>query len=299
MKKERLINNRYSIERDALRSEGGFLRLNKKLIKTFGIIHAVVLSNYIEKDCYFNEDKPGWFFYQNEKQSEELSISLPILRKSKSFLKSIGVLISKMVNVPAKENFFIDYDRIISCINGEVEFKENTSVELGVMKPLPLEITDQRRLNISKTNIKKEYKDKKNISSRISEKMRIEEDLKNKSLIEKITPSQFDKFWGIYPKLKDKGKAKIAWDKLCKRKDAPSWRVIKTAVKEQSKSKRWETYQFIPYPATWLNGDRWLDDPKEMNDSYDEHSNKNEIDPYKEREIDSKFRTPRYREEDI
>ena len=81
-----------------------------------------------------------------------------------------------------------------------------------------------------------------------------------------ITLSMFDQFWEIYPKKVDKGKALNNWKKICNKKtnERPVWKEIKRAILLQRKSERWQDKQFIPHPATWLNQNRWLDDPKEM-----------------------------------
>jgi len=83
----------------------------------------------------------------------------------------------------------------------------------------------------------------------------------------KITHSMFEEFWKIYPRKDSKGKAKTIWNKLCNKltKDRPEWEEIKSAIEEQKKSQRWQDKQFIPLPTTWLNQERWIDDPKEMN----------------------------------
>lgn len=79
-----------------------------------------------------------------------------------------------------------------------------------------------------------------------------------------ITPNQFNEFWELYPKKVDKGKALTSWNKLCNKKDKPTWRDIRKAIIEQKKTPRWSSKQFIPLPTTWLNQSRWLDDPAEM-----------------------------------
>jgi len=82
----------------------------------------------------------------------------------------------------------------------------------------------------------------------------------------KITPSQFGEFWKHYPRKTDKGKAKTTWDKLCQSKNGkrPLWVEVRKAIHYQKQSERWQDRQFIPHPTTWLNNQRWLDDPKEM-----------------------------------
>ncbi|MFA5300417.1 MAG: hypothetical protein WC389_19705, partial [Lutibacter sp.] len=82
----------------------------------------------------------------------------------------------------------------------------------------------------------------------------------------KITTKLFDDFWQIYPKKADKGKALSAWNKICTRKniEPPTFEEIKIAIEQQIKTDRWKDKTYIPHPTTWLNQQRWLDDPVEM-----------------------------------
>ncbi len=70
----------------------------------------------------------------------------------------------------------------------------------------------------------------------------------------------FDRFWNAYPKKKGKESARRAWEKL--RPDVALCRVMAEALERQKRSRDWrkEGGQFIPYPATWLNGRRWEDE---------------------------------------
>lgn len=93
------------------------------------------------------------------------------------------------------------------------------------------------------------------------------ENIKSFQLDPLITPSMFDKFWSLYPRKVDKGFAQTRWNKICAKKDKtrPTWRMVENALYQQKKSERWtQQPEFIPYPASWLNKARWLDDPKEM-----------------------------------
>lgn len=70
-----------------------------------------------------------------------------------------------------------------------------------------------------------------------------------------IPPSdRFDEFWTAYPRKIAKKDARKAFAKL-KPKDIDK---ILAALDVQKKA--WTDPQFIPYPATWLNGERWDDD---------------------------------------
>lgn len=66
----------------------------------------------------------------------------------------------------------------------------------------------------------------------------------------------FDKFWEAYPRKVGKAKAEAAFLKVTVGID-----VLLAAIEQQKKSAQWqkEDGQFIPHPATWLNGKRWED----------------------------------------
>ena len=70
-------------------------------------------------------------------------------------------------------------------------------------------------------------------------------------------PPGFIKFWAAYPKKKSKGQALKAWIKNgCE----PIADEIVAAVKDYNFA---EDPQYRPFPSTWLNGWRWLDEQDE------------------------------------
>ena len=71
----------------------------------------------------------------------------------------------------------------------------------------------------------------------------------------------FDRFWTCYPKKRAKADAEKAWAKLGP--DAAQADRIVDAVEAFKGTSDWlkDGGQYIPYPATWLNGRRWEDDP--------------------------------------
>jgi len=71
--------------------------------------------------------------------------------------------------------------------------------------------------------------------------------------------TSFDLFWSVYPRKIGKGAAELSWKKI-KPDDILQARIV-DAVKAQCKSEQWKRDggQFIPHPATWLNGKRWED----------------------------------------
>lgn len=74
------------------------------------------------------------------------------------------------------------------------------------------------------------------------------------------SPPGFDAFWSAYPRKVAKADAARAFAKL-KLQNGDLERVI-AAVRSASASQDWqrEGGRFIPHPATWLNGQRWLDE---------------------------------------
>lgn len=79
---------------------------------------------------------------------------------------------------------------------------------------------------------------------------------KDKSVL--MLEQDFENFWQEYPKKVGKKKACTSFLKL--KKDLLP--IILEALKKQKSSAAWEENggQFIPHPATWINGERWEDD---------------------------------------
>ena len=70
----------------------------------------------------------------------------------------------------------------------------------------------------------------------------------------------FELFWNNYPKKVGKGKAEIAWIK-----HRPNIDLVLKTLTWQNQSHDWfaDNGKFIPYPTTWINAKRWLDEPDE------------------------------------
>lgn len=67
----------------------------------------------------------------------------------------------------------------------------------------------------------------------------------------------FEKFWELYPRKIAKGAARRAWFKATKTSDMEA---ILEGVSRYAHTHTDETKQYTPYPATWLNSERWLDE---------------------------------------
>lgn len=68
----------------------------------------------------------------------------------------------------------------------------------------------------------------------------------------------FDDFWRAYPRRVARKSAEQAWRKI----DPAEHHKIFAALPGHKSNPDWkrESGKFIPYPASWLNGERWLDE---------------------------------------
>lgn len=84
-----------------------------------------------------------------------------------------------------------------------------------------------------------------------------------------IRPKLFDEFWKIYPKKASKGDAEKAWGKITKLQE--TFKLIEKALSWQKKSEQWTTEngQYIPYPASYLNQKKWLDEKPKLESDWD------------------------------
>jgi hypothetical protein len=70
----------------------------------------------------------------------------------------------------------------------------------------------------------------------------------------------FEMFWCIWPRKCDKKNAFKSFKKIAPDKELLD--TILEAIRKQRKQESWikNKGQYIPYPATWLNGERWNDE---------------------------------------
>ena len=66
----------------------------------------------------------------------------------------------------------------------------------------------------------------------------------------------FDKFWQLYPRKCSKKDAMKAWAKLKPAEQGKALEALPKHVKHWSGN----ALMFIPYPATWIRGERWEDE---------------------------------------
>lgn len=78
-------------------------------------------------------------------------------------------------------------------------------------------------------------------------------------------PSEFEKFYSAYPKKISRANAERAW-----KKQKCILSEVMPALERQRKL--WNDPQFIPHPASWLNGRRWEDEIPSGNNAGTKHT---------------------------
>lgn len=78
------------------------------------------------------------------------------------------------------------------------------------------------------------------------------------STSEQLLADGFASFWALYPRKTGKGSARKAYDKAVSRSSAIT---LIEGARRLANDPNLPPMQFIPHPATWLNDDRWEDEP--------------------------------------
>ena len=138
---------------------------------------------------------------------------------------------------------------------------------------------EKQRRNASKPNEAKRSQTEPNEAkpSQISQKDKDKEKDNDKERIDTLTlkgsgispgESPFDAFWRAYPRKTGKGDAR---NKFAKALTKTTFETIMTALERVKGSAQWQRDggQYIPHPATWLNQERWDDDPSAVGGSAD------------------------------
>ena len=76
-----------------------------------------------------------------------------------------------------------------------------------------------------------------------------------------IIDAEFVDWWALYPRKVAKGQAERAYRTARKNGASQADLLEGIAAHAAAWARRKTETQFMPYPATWLNGKRWLDDP--------------------------------------
>lgn len=73
-----------------------------------------------------------------------------------------------------------------------------------------------------------------------------------------VADDGFDDFWSVYPRRIGKGKARVKWKQSLKKTDAAT---IIDGARKYAEQRAGEEPKYTAHPASWLNAERWLDEP--------------------------------------
>ena len=106
-----------------LLSSTAFLIVNKELAKQVGLKAAVLLADLISKEEYFISKgmTDGWFFNTAKNIESDTSLTSHQQRKAIKHLKSLGIIETKVVGIPAKQHFKIIENKLLSYFNTSCE----------------------------------------------------------------------------------------------------------------------------------------------------------------------------------
>lgn len=142
--------------------------LNKKVVKTFGLETAFLLSNFAEAEQML-ADKEGWFYQTTETVEDMTTLSRHKQDQCIKQLEEMNVLKKDIRGMPAKRYFKIDYE----CLSNLIVENQQTSMRNSDKLVCEKSATNKEHINKEHTN--KEYGD------------------------------FFEKVWSLYPIKKGKG----------------------------------------------------------------------------------------------
>jgi hypothetical protein len=118
-----------------LLSSTAFLVVNKELAKQIGLHEVVLLADLISKEQYFKEkeysnyEMGGWFFNTAKNIQADTTLTSHQQRKCIKSLKSLGIIETKLIGIPAKQHFKINENKLLSYFNTSCKKSEQQVVK--------------------------------------------------------------------------------------------------------------------------------------------------------------------------
>ena len=115
-----------------LLSSTAFIVLNKELARQVGLKEAILLADLISKEEYFIANgmiDDGWFFNTAKNIEKDTSLTSHQQRRAIKHLKSLGIIETKVVGIPAKQHFKIIENKLLSYLTTSCEESEQQVVK--------------------------------------------------------------------------------------------------------------------------------------------------------------------------
>ena len=154
-------------------------------------------------------------------------------------------------------------DEYLCNINSKIDTKKSAQISAQNTTDVKTGITQSVKRELHKTQNGNYTKRNSHITEHTTENT-----TENNNLCATETCAQepqtiderFDKFWKAYPKRRDKKRAYKAFMKI--KPDDKLLEKMLDCIEREKKSLDWlkDNGQYIPYPSSWLNGERWNDE---------------------------------------
>ena len=189
-------------------------------------LHCLLMANFTDGRFEGMDIKRGQFVTSLPSLSKQTRLSIQQVRTALDHLKSTGEI----------TDYSTSKYRVITVVKYDqyqIDNRQNNSQSTG----------NQQASNSQSTGEQQQYK-KNNKNNN---------DKKNNNEL-------FDRFWSVYPRKVGKENARKAFAKV--NPDETLLNTMIEAVAKQSKCDQWirDGGQYIPHPATWINGHRWEDE---------------------------------------
>ncbi len=220
---------------------GGFIQLHRKIVEwewyqntnTFRVfLHCLLMANFTDGRFEGVEVKRGQFVTSLPNLAKQTLLSIQQVRTALDHLKLTGEITDK-----AYAKF-----RVITVVKYDMyqqDNRQNNSQSTGY----------QQASNRQSTGNQQQYNNDNNNNKGIMEKGN-----NNISCL-------FDEFWKAYPRKESKPKARTAFEKI--KPDEELLRKMLDSIEKWKKTDQWQEDggRYIPHPSTWLNQQRWEDEP--------------------------------------
>lgn len=251
-----------------------YLKLNGNEAEAFALIYS-----FYEKEGFFG----GSARYISERLYIDLSTAKRLLNK----LEKYKYINKEKGNYKTRSKYFINTNHVYSLVpfldKGQNATSENITLGAKCYEgrgEMPLGVgakchPSNKYSNKDSNNIYAHSENEQvyNHESDNHSSNTIKQETKNKAIkkqnkeLNELQEKQFDKFWQAYPKKVSKKQAQKSWKKI-----NPSLELFEKILKALEMVKQTEQWKkdngkYVPYPATWLNQERWTDEINMMQDN--------------------------------
>jgi len=241
----------------ALLIDGRFVAVFPRLVRALGgdVTAAAVLQAVHYRMQALGRKGELWMPMFLSEIAEEIGISHDQAQRAGRRLRDAGLLLTRGSRGSIRE-WSIDYEAIINLEQGDAESRYSEATRNRVTSDAESRQGDaeshHHRREIALPSFLLEDKEHKEIEERSPMRKPVND-----------RDPQFEKFWTSYPRKSSKGTARRAWSKAILKADPEQ---IIYAAEQYANDPNREA-AFTAHAATWLNGERWLDDPLPAKDS--------------------------------